>query len=179
MIAEQFRAAMRHLAATVTILTTEYGGDRYGMTAAAVTSVSLDPPSILVAVNQKTHFHPQVSRRGAFCVNLLSANHADECRAFAGGVPAETRFREQCWGVGPDLLPYFLDAEASIFCDFKQTVDWATHTIFIARVTHVVSRETIDPIIYLNGGFVEHPTSDGSSQTKDSSDVSYFDIGFG
>ena len=154
-VAERFRVAMRHLAATVTILSTENDGARYGMTATAVTSLSISPPAALAAVNQSSLFHAQVSRRGAFCINLLSAHHDGECHAFAGGKPAESRFVDACWAAGPSSLPYFVDAEASIFCTLEQAVDYGTHTIFIGLVQDVRANEAVNPLIYLNGGFVE------------------------
>ena len=84
MVADQFRQAMRHLAATVTIVSTEADGTRYGMTATAVTSVSMEPPSILAAVNKRNWFHQHVSRKGAFASTSsvlrthANARHSEE-----------------------------------------------------------------------------------------------------
>src|ERR1700722_19517110 len=119
-VADRFRVAMRHLAATVTILSTENDGARYGMTATAVTSLSVSPPAVLAAVNRSSLFHAQVSRRGAFCITLVRAPHDGECHASAGGNPAESRFVDECWAAGPSSLPYFVEAEASIFCTLEQ-----------------------------------------------------------
>lgn len=150
----QFRRAMRHLAATVTVISTETDGARYGMTATAVTPVSMEPASILVAVNQQNFFHQHVSRKGAFCVNLLSSHHTAECFAFGGKVSRDSRFVGVQWKSGPRSLPYLIDAEASIFCVLEQSVDYGTHTIFIGKVDLVMSKDGIDPLIYLNGGFL-------------------------
>ena len=72
-VAEHFRWAMRHVAATVTVISTETDGTRYGMTATAVVPVSMEPPSILATIYQNSFFHRHISRKGAFCVNLLSS----------------------------------------------------------------------------------------------------------
>lgn len=153
-VAEQFKQAMRHLAATVTIISTEANGTPYGMTATAVTSVSMEPPSILVAVNMRNAFHRQVTTKGAFCINLLTAEHTRECQAFGGASSHDARFAKGDWGVGPRDLPFFKAAEASIFCVLSQAVDHGTHTIFIGEVENVVAAEKIDPLIYLNGAFL-------------------------
>ena len=158
MLADQFREAMRHLAATVTIVSTEADGTRYGMTATAVTSVSMEPPSILAAVNKRNWFHQHVSRKGAFCVNLLSSAHTRECEAFGGKVNYDKRFVSADWGTGLRSLPYFTRSEASIFCVVDKTIDYGTHTIFIGLVEHIITCETIDPLIYLNGGFLKRMT---------------------
>src|SRR3954462_7103791 len=79
-----FRNAMRRLAATVTIVTTADGGRWHGMTATAVTSVSADPPALLVCVTQSASLQEPLMASGRFGVNLLRACHADLCGIFSG-----------------------------------------------------------------------------------------------
>jgi flavin reductase (DIM6/NTAB) family NADH-FMN oxidoreductase RutF len=76
-LSTSFRDAMRRIAATVTIVTAD-DGERYdGMTATAVTSLCMEPPSLLVCVNQKAFLHDMLLRAANFCVNVLHQDHAE------------------------------------------------------------------------------------------------------
>src|SRR3546814_11559677 len=71
------RAAMRRLAATVTVISTRADdGIRHGMTATAVTSVSADPPAVLACVNRSAALHAQLHLGPLFCINLLQIGRA-------------------------------------------------------------------------------------------------------
>lgn len=144
---------MRRLAATVTIISTEEGGRRFGMTVTAIASVSMEPPSLLVSVNSAASIHDPLRRRGAFCVNVLGSGHEQHCADFAGAMPSEARFGCGRWGTRGDL-PYLLDAPANVFCVVDKEVAYGTHTIFIARVQAVVLAGEASPLVYLDGGFL-------------------------
>src|SRR6516164_620566 len=65
-----FRKAMRTLASAVSIVSTAYDNRRFGMTATAVCSLSMQPPTILVCVNQLTSLHHPLLSAGRFCINI-------------------------------------------------------------------------------------------------------------
>jgi len=88
----QFRAAMRRHPAAVTIVTAADDRRHHGMTATAVTSLSLEPPSLLVCVNQTTLLHDILLAARRFCVNLLGSGQADVSGAFSGALPPGKRF---------------------------------------------------------------------------------------
>ena len=73
----QFRVAMRRYPAAVTIVTASDNQRRHGMTATAVTSLSLDPPSLLVCLNRTTLLHDIMLSARRFCVNVLGHDQAD------------------------------------------------------------------------------------------------------
>ena len=75
-LGEQFRAAMRRFPSTVSVISTAKDGQRHGMTATAVTSVSLNPPSLLVCVNRSGRLFGIMESCHRFCVNVL---HAAAC----------------------------------------------------------------------------------------------------
>ena len=85
-----FRMAMRHVAATVYAVTTGHGGNRFGILATAVSSLSFDPPSLLVCVNRSASLHGPLNSADTFCVNVLGdvavaeAEHVDAERLRAG-----------------------------------------------------------------------------------------------
>ena len=148
-----FRNAMRRLAATVTIVTTEEGGRWHGMTATAVTSVSADPPSLLVCVNQSASLHAPLLESGRFGVNLLRACHTELCGIFSGQRDGQERFTFGEWRTDELGLPYLSDAQASLGCTVELKMPYATHTIFIGRVDSVRIFDEVTPLIYQDGHF--------------------------
>ena len=148
-----FRRAMRRLAATVCIITTGDGKARYGMTATAVTSVTTDPPTLLVCVNRSASMHNPLIEIGRFCVNILCSHHAEVSRVFSVKPEGEIRFSTGEW-LWHDGLPYLADAQANLFCQTDVGMPYQTHTLFIGKVVAVGVREEVTPLVYQDGGYV-------------------------
>jgi flavin reductase (DIM6/NTAB) family NADH-FMN oxidoreductase RutF len=146
-----FKIAMRRLASTVAIITTHHADTWYGMAATAVTSVSSDPPCLLIAVNRTASLHSPVSAAGKFCVNLLGAQHDDLIGVFSGALKGPERFHHGTWRQGHDGMPYLQGSAASVFCDLDAQVDHGTHTLFIGAVRNVVTDALHDPMVWVNG----------------------------
>ena len=92
-LVHDFRAAMRQLAATVCVVTAGTGDGRRGLTATAVCSLSITPPSMLVCVNRQGAAHRAITENGCFCVNILGADQLDVAHRFAGQTGAgENKF---------------------------------------------------------------------------------------
>lgn len=155
-VQEEFRDAMRRVAQTVTIVSSRNGSGRVGMTATSVVSVSMDPPSLLVSVKRTASIHRPIEALGAFCVNVLNADQQEYCFNFSGGKAGETRFESGNW-TEQYGLPCLSDAQANIFCAVDATLGYATHTIFVGRVTRVLTHGQVAPLVYLNGGFISGP----------------------
>ena len=154
-ISSAFKAAMRQLAATVTIVTNRdpQTGRRNGMTATAVTSLSAAPPALLVCVNQSASMHPSFAMNSAFCVNILGEPHADLARSFGGRTEPELRFDQGGDWSESDDVPYLTDAVATVFCRVDRLIDYATHSIVIGLVTDARLHETHKSLIYGNGKY--------------------------
>lgn len=148
-----FRAAMRRFAATVSIVTAGDHEHHHGMTATAVTSVSMDPPSLLVCINQKSTLHDIMHRARRFCVNVLHRDQATLSAAFSGGMPPEKRFELGNWLRCEDGLPYLVDAQANLFCRKAAALPYGTHTVFVGLVEDVGVREVMAPLIYQDAGY--------------------------
>lgn len=141
---------MRRMGATVTLVTTSHGDARFGMTATAVTSVSAEPPSLLVCINDTASIRMPLAMRGAFCVNLLGEGHENLCRAFSGGRAGEERFEVGEWRER-DAIPYLADAQANLFCEVDGEMSYATHTIFVGRVVDILIGARLAPLVHLDG----------------------------
>ena len=148
-----FRDAMRRLAATVTIVSASGAGRRHGITATAVTSLSMEPPSLLVCVNRSGALHGLLSESERFCVNLLRSEQQALSDAFSGKLPGEERFRHGTWREDAEGLPYLADAQASIFCRRQNAIEHGSHSIFIGEVESVLLTDDVCPLIYSNGAY--------------------------
>lgn len=151
-VVDGFKLAMRRLAATVTIVTTNDDEGYHGLAATAVTSVSTDPPAILACVNRSASPSEVLMKRGRFAVNILHAENAALVPIFSGKIKGPARFQHGVWS-HLDNVPVLAGAQAVLVCTLAQTTTFGTHTIFIGTVDAVRIRDEIDPLIYQDGYF--------------------------
>ena len=155
--AESFRRAMRGLGASVTIISTELMHVRYGMVATAAMSVSMDPPSMVVAVNRSASIHDPLNVRKAFAVNILSEWDREMVKGFAKA-SGEDRFANGPWSTEPVVdgarpLPFLANALASVFCEVTDVFESGTHSLFVGRVYNVIRRDESAPLLYCDGSY--------------------------
>jgi flavin reductase (DIM6/NTAB) family NADH-FMN oxidoreductase RutF len=143
-----FKLAMRRFPAAVSVITAADQTRRHGMTATAVTSLSLDPPSLIVCINRGSLLHDVMTLGRHFCVNVLRKDQADLSAAFSGALPAELRFGLGSWLTSPEGVSYLDDAQINVFCRKVAAVPYGTHTIFIGEAGAVRARDPIEPLIY-------------------------------
>jgi flavin reductase (DIM6/NTAB) family NADH-FMN oxidoreductase RutF len=146
---------MRRFAATVTIVSACHEGRRVGMTATAVSSVTSDPPAVLVCLNRAASLHANMRIGVPFCINILAAKHSSISAAFSGQLKGDARFDVGNWDSDSDLRPFLSDAQANLFCIVDAKMDYGTHTIFIGKVAEVRLHGDIGPLIYRDGKYVE------------------------
>jgi flavin reductase len=150
--ADAFRSAQRRLASSVAVITAGAGEGAVGMTATAVTSVSMDPPSLLVCVNRSATLHGAVMRTGRFRVTYLRSDQLDVARSFGGGRPQAERFATAPWALEDEGGPGLEDALAACVCRLEEAVDFGTHTVFIGRVQAVADGAGL-PLLYRDGEY--------------------------
>src|SRR5216110_2973695 len=94
-----FRIAMRQLTGGVSVITAGRGRDISGMTVTSVSSLSVDPPTLIVSVNRSASSWPLLQRYGAFGVNILASDQIDIAERFAGkdGLKGAARFAGAEW----------------------------------------------------------------------------------
>lgn len=147
-IATAFRAVMRRYAATVTIVTASDGRRRHGITATSVTSLSLDPPSLLVCINRTTLLHDILLSARRFCVNVLSREQSALSVAFSGALAPEARFAVGAWDRSPDGIDFLGDAHARLFCRRVAMLPFGTHAIVIGEIDEVSLGDAAEPLLY-------------------------------
>lgn len=151
MLLTDFKQAMRRLASTITIITAGRGKARVGMAATAVTSVTADPPTILISVNRATSISPILETERMFCVNLLSGKHGDLVGVFGGAQKAADRFSFGSWTETSVGVPMLADASSAMLCRVAQSVIVGTHTLYIGEVVEIVNHAVIDPLVWFDG----------------------------
>jgi len=120
-------------AAVTVVSTIEVGGTPRGMTVAAVSSVSADPPSLLISVDHRSRTLPDLLHAGRFAVNFLRGDRSDVSRRFASSV--EDRFEGVEWRPGSTGMPILhADSLAWAECRVSQRIDAGDHIILIADV---------------------------------------------
>lgn len=153
-IKEGLRQAMRGLASAVGIVSaTDSKGVRQAMAATSVTSLSFDPPSMLVCVNRNASFYPLIAEGRDFCINILENCHSDVASNCAMRDQGEGRFEGGKWGQTPDGIPYLEDAQAAIFCRQANRVAHGTHDIVIGDVIAVNLSGNFDPMVFAGGKY--------------------------
>ena len=140
------------------IITSHMNGEDHGMTATAVTSVSLDPPSLLVCVNNRTYLHEMLQHQPNFAVNVLAKGQVDLSDAFSGKVSPQERFETGHWVKHESGLMTLLDAHARVVCKRTAAVPYGTHTLFIGQVTDAFVSDQTCPLLYENAKYCcSHP----------------------
>jgi flavin reductase len=147
---ESFRQAMRGVAATVNIVSICVDGRPMGMTATAMSSVAMEPPSLLVCINACLTMHAPMEAMTHFCVNVLHGEQQELARMFADPARKASRFREG-WLMDGARPPRLADAQASMLCRRIDHHRFGTHSIFIGLVEEVALRPDARPLIYCNG----------------------------
>lgn len=154
---DDFKEAMRRLAATVCILTTMHDGQRWGLTATAVCSLSAAPPSLIVCINRDAEAYPAMKASGRICVNLVSDHQQDTAERFSGmlGHKGEARFEHARWTELPTGVPVLIDAVAALDCRIRDSVPYATHIVLFCEVDAVSLGHRRTPLLYGDRNFCD------------------------
>lgn len=153
--AADFRRGMRQLAAAVSVIATEHGGQRAGMTATSVSSLTADPPQLGVAINRNNASYAAVVGSRRFAVNVLSHEQAEIAASFAGmlGLQGEARFGagNAAWGQLLTGAPVLGGAAASFDCELVQEVELSSHVLMVGLVRAVRVTPTTTPLLFMDG----------------------------
>lgn len=149
---QDFRRAMRRVAATVSVISICVDGQPMGITATAVSSISLDPPSLLVCINRAASVHAPMGDMSHFRLNVLHRDQEEIAAMFADRAQHALRFLSG-WDLDSRAAPRLIDAQASLLCRRTDHHLFGTHSIFIGVVEEVSVREKVDPLVYLDGRF--------------------------
>jgi flavin reductase (DIM6/NTAB) family NADH-FMN oxidoreductase RutF len=141
---EDFRETLSRVPSPVTIVTTLADGRAHATTVSAFTSLSADPPLVLVALDRKSDLLELLHRTGRFAINLLACDQADiglDCAKKGEDKLASVRWQPE------DGLPRIEDAAAWLSCEVDQILPGGDHEIVIGLVT-ACDTGTDEPLVY-------------------------------
>ena len=151
-----FRNAMRQLTGGVSVITAGKGRDISGMTVTSVSSLSVDPPSLIVSLNRESSSWPLVKRYGFFGVNILTSDQVDIAERFTGkgGLKGAARFAGADWTTRASGVPLLVGALAAIDCEVEDVVERHSHAIVIGRVLDIAASARTAALAYWQGRYV-------------------------
>lgn len=150
---EMLKAFNKQFVSGVTVVTTIDEHERpRGLAVSAYTSVSLDPPLVIVCVQKSSSTYPALFRATDLGINILSSEQRDTLAMFASKSP--DKFASVDWHPGPGGSPLIDGSSASIEVEIKERFQALTHTIFVGRVHHAET-DNAAPILYKAGTFYD------------------------
>jgi 3-hydroxy-9,10-secoandrosta-1,3,5(10)-triene-9,17-dione monooxygenase reductase component len=148
---DAFRKVMGHFVTGITVVTALDGDRPQGITVNALTSVSLEPPLVVVALDRRRFITPTVRASGRYAVNVLSEDQQALSDCFAGApvTPSRDDFCGATWTRGPTGLPLLEGAIATLECTVTETFEAGDHELFVARVDSLGNAEPHPmPLLY-------------------------------
>jgi flavin reductase (DIM6/NTAB) family NADH-FMN oxidoreductase RutF len=150
----ELRHAVGHFATGVAVVTSLDGtGAPVGTTANSITSLSLDPPLVLVCFDHASMTLHALRDRGAFAINVLAAHHRETSMAFAkrGSSDAWEKVRHDRGATGS---PWLRGVLATLECLVEHSLPGGDHEIVVGRVLAVhTSDEDHKPLLFYRGAY--------------------------
>jgi flavin reductase len=157
---EQFFEAMRKAASAVCVVATDGPNGRYGVTVSAFTSVSADPPSVLVCINSKNFVAPAIVGNGHFTVNILRETQSALSDMFAGRTAEQAdRFSSASWHTLATGSPVLSEAAAAFDCTLAHHHTFGSHDVLIGTVKSAVASDK-GALLYCNRNYYKLSTFD-------------------
>lgn len=148
---EEFRAALSRFASGVTVVTLKDGdGVLHGITVSAFSSVSLDPPLVLVCIDNNAGTHRVFHESKRFVVNILSEEQAAHSNQFASKIP--DKFINIHHHEGLEGTPVLKNALVNLECKLVQDFIAGDHTVFIGEIERAHTSDG-NPLVYFQGGY--------------------------
>ncbi|MEQ1858118.1 MAG: flavin reductase family protein [Longimicrobiales bacterium] len=136
------RSVMASYPTGVTVVATrDAAGAPLGLTVNAFTSVSLEPPLVLICIGRASASHDLLLAAGTFAVSMLSEAQAELARRFSRQ-PSEGRFEGVAWWQAPSGNPILEGATAWIDCSIENVVQAGDHTVILGRARACGSTDT-------------------------------------
>lgn len=152
---DEFRRALGAFATGVTVVTTHGDADMYGMTANAFTSVSLDPPLVLVCVISRTRGADTIAANGVFAVNILRNDQEPLSRYFASRdrPVGKAGFAEVTHTTAVTGSPVLKGAGGFLDCRLVASHEAGDHVIYIGEVVALGTEPDFSPLLFHGGRY--------------------------
>jgi len=148
---DKFLEVLRTTKQNVFVLAAANGDQRHAMTVSSVFSVSLEPMSMAVSVNQSASLHDLLKVDSKFSLNLLAANQVDIAEICSGSEEGQIRFNHPDWNL--EEVPYLRSAQSNLFCTCRKIVPLYSHSLVIGEVDDLFHSGKMNPLIYQDGKY--------------------------
>jgi flavin reductase (DIM6/NTAB) family NADH-FMN oxidoreductase RutF len=142
----------RQFVSGVTVVTTMDDDRPRGLAVNAFSSISLDPPTVMVAVQRTSSTHDCLFRATHLAINILSTDQLDVVGVFA--TKADDKFAGLHWEPGPFGSPLIARSSAQMEVEIRERLQASTHTLFVCRVLHATVSDR-HPMVYSAGKFFD------------------------
>jgi flavin reductase (DIM6/NTAB) family NADH-FMN oxidoreductase RutF len=152
-----FLQAMGNVAHSVSVVTTDGRGGRFGQTVTSFCSVSADPPQILCCIRSASPLKSAIEMNGCFAINVLGERQFRTADAFAGRsteFPAYS-FEHVAHGKDHNGCPIFDSASSQFSCLLSSSIEGGSHAIFVGNVTEAKLGEEA-PLLYRSRDYGTH-----------------------
>ncbi len=150
---ETFKKTLGCWASGVTIVTSQFGAERLGMTVSAFSSVSLSPPLVLVCADKTSNTNALIQKSRAFTVNVLSAEQGALSNLFADKKREAIRFDGLDCTTGATGCPHLPGALSALDCHVRDEIDAGDHVVYIALVEAAEFDSAREPLVYFRGAY--------------------------
>ena len=150
-IQDNFRLAMRRYIYSVSIMSNKDDGYLNAITVSSVTSISMDPPSLLICINKSARIHDTLKIGSEFCINLLNKDQEELSNICSDEDSYDERFNDKNWNTKG--VPFLANAQANIFCKVDKLSSYHTHTIVVGLVQDANYSDEISTLTYVNGNY--------------------------
>jgi flavin reductase (DIM6/NTAB) family NADH-FMN oxidoreductase RutF len=150
--ADEFKAGLARWGSGVTIVTARAGDEIHGMTVSAFSSVSLEPPLVLVCADKASNTNALIEKGGCFAANILASDQQDLSNRFASKKDEFRRFEGVAHGAGATGAPLLEGALAAVDCRVVATHDAGDHVIYVGEVEEVRLGDG-EPLLHYRGRY--------------------------
>lgn len=148
---DEFRQALGHFASGVTVITTQHENRPHGTTVSAFSSLSLNPPLVLVSIDTNATIHDLLIASEVFAVNILAEHAETLSRHFARRIP--DKFAGISYTPGKLNVPLLEDAVASLECRLVARYPGGDHSIFVGEVLATRTYPQHQPLLYFRSQY--------------------------
>lgn len=149
---EKFLEVLRTTKQNVFVVAAKNEEKRQAMTVSSVFSVSLEPMSMVVSVNQDASLHDLLTLETKFSLNLLSSDQAEIAEICSGAEEGDVRFDHPDWEMSE--IPFLKNAQSNLFCKCQKIIPIYSHSLIIGEIENIKHSGITNPLIYQDGKYL-------------------------
>ena len=155
-IKEEFRLALRELVYPVCVVSSyNYETkENHAITVSSVTSLSFEPPSILVCINKDSSIHSSMKKNTYFNISFLSSLQSEISNLCGIDEFTDQRFENDFWDF-KNNVGYIKNSQSVISCTIEEITNYGSHSVFIGNVVEVIQNREIKPLLYGKGKYLD------------------------